>query len=79
MNLRVFYLYKTVGFGWLRCFVPCQRGVVLLPQCGVVPSRRRRSSVTIAALLRRVCDALCFACLGVGGFASCCPSFCRGQ
>ena len=19
MNLRVFYLYKTVGFGWLRC------------------------------------------------------------
>ena len=41
-----------------RCFV--------LGQCGVVSSRRRRSSVTIAALLRRVCDALCFARLGVG-------------
>ena len=26
----------------------------------------RRSSVTIAALFRRVCDALCFARLGVG-------------
>ena len=46
MNLRVFYLYKTVGFGWLLSF-------------------------------RRVCNALCFARLGVLPFASCCPSFCR--
>ena len=22
MNLRVFYLYKTVGFGWLRTHFP---------------------------------------------------------
>ena len=35
-------------------------------QCGVVSSRWRRSSVTIAALFRRVCDALCFGRLGVG-------------
>ena len=40
--------------------------LVSSPQCGVVSSRRRRSSVTIAALLRRVCNALCFARMGVG-------------
>ena len=46
-----------------------RRGNVALflsPQCGIVPSRRRRSSVTIAALFRRVGDALCFARMGVG-------------
>ena len=32
----------------------------------MVTSRRRRSSVTIAALLCRVCDALCFDRFGVG-------------
>jgi len=32
-----------------------------------------------AASFRRVCDVLCFARSGVLPFASCSPSFCRGQ
>ena len=47
----------------LRVFYLTRRG---LSDGYVVSSRRRRSSVTIAALFRRVCDALCFGRLGVG-------------
>lgn len=46
----------------LRVFYLTRRGL----SDGYVTSRRRRSSVTIAALFRRVCNALCFGRLGVG-------------
>ena len=29
MNLRVFYLYKTVGFGWLLYFSPSSHSPIL--------------------------------------------------
>lgn len=40
-------------------------------------TRRGLSDGYDAVSFRRVCNALCFARLGVLPFASCCPSFCR--
>ena len=65
------------GFSFLLC-----RANAALFRCGsgfVLYHANAALFTRAVALFRRVCDALCFARSSVLPFASCCPSFCRGQ